>query len=160
MEELRLPWVLDVVVLGVNLSSFHSASSSSSFYLWHSRLGYVLTPNLKYLISRGFLSYLQIHDILIVVVVNWQSFLLYPLIEVFPPLLHPWFLLICGDPPLLPQKGGPNIMSPLLMIMVDIVGFTNEALVMLILLFVHLLKLNSILLSSVFVVIWVGNIPL
>ena len=89
MDELRLPRVLDIAVLGVDLSYFHFTSSSSSFYLWHSRLGYVLTPNLKYLISRGSLNYLQTHDILIIVVVNWQSFLLYPLIEVFLPLLHP-----------------------------------------------------------------------
>ena len=86
MDELRLPRVSNLAALSVDLSSFHLTSSSSSFYSWHSRLGHISAPHLKYLISKGFLGNFQTHDI--VVVVNWQSFLLYSLIKVFPPLLH------------------------------------------------------------------------
>ena len=63
MDELRLPWVPNVIALGFDLSYFHLTSFSSSFYLWHSKLGYVSTPHLKYLISKGSLGNLQTHDI-------------------------------------------------------------------------------------------------
>lgn len=45
------------------LSSFHLNSSSSSFYLWHSRLGHVSASRLKYLASTGALGKLQTSDI-------------------------------------------------------------------------------------------------
>ena len=63
MDELRLPRVSNLAALSVDLSSFHLASSSSSFYSWHSRLGHISAPHLKYLISKGFLGNFQTHDI-------------------------------------------------------------------------------------------------
>ena len=63
MDELWLPWVPDVAILGANLSSLHLASSFFSFYLWHFRLGHVLALHLEYLISKGSLGNLQTHDI-------------------------------------------------------------------------------------------------
>ncbi|XP_062089426.1 uncharacterized protein LOC133795958 [Humulus lupulus] len=47
----------------VDLSSFRLSSSSSSFYLWHSRLGHVSGSRLKYLASTEALGKLQTHDI-------------------------------------------------------------------------------------------------
>ncbi|CAJ2651271.1 unnamed protein product [Trifolium pratense] len=47
----------------VDLSSFRLNSSSSSFYLWHSRLGHVSASRLKYLASTGALGKLQTSDI-------------------------------------------------------------------------------------------------
>lgn len=60
LDKLIIP---DVAASGVNLSSFHLNSSSSSFYLWHSRLGHVSAPRLKYLVSKGSLGSLHSHDI-------------------------------------------------------------------------------------------------
>jgi transposase InsO family protein len=45
------------------LSSFRLNSSSSSFYLWHSRLGHVSASRLRYLVSTGALGKLQTSDI-------------------------------------------------------------------------------------------------
>ena len=45
----------------VDLSSF-CLSPSFSFYLWHSRLGYVSSSHLKFLVSTGDLGKLQTHD--------------------------------------------------------------------------------------------------
>jgi len=47
----------------MDLSSFRLSSSSSPFYLWHSRLGHVSTYRLKFLVSTGVLGTLECHDI-------------------------------------------------------------------------------------------------
>jgi len=47
----------------VDLSSFHLSLSSSSFYLWHSRLGHVSSSRLRFLASTGALGNLKTYDI-------------------------------------------------------------------------------------------------
>ena len=47
----------------VDLCSFHLSNSSSSFYLWHSRLGHVSSSYLIFLASIGALRNLQPCDI-------------------------------------------------------------------------------------------------
>jgi hypothetical protein len=47
----------------VDLSSFHLSHSSSSFYLWHSRLGHVSSSRLRFLAPIGALGNLQPCDI-------------------------------------------------------------------------------------------------
>jgi hypothetical protein len=47
----------------VDLSSFHLSLSSSSFYLWHSRLGHVSSSRLRFLASTGALGNLKTCDI-------------------------------------------------------------------------------------------------
>lgn len=160
MDELWLPWVPDVAILGANLSSLHLASSFSSFYLWHFRLGHVLALHLEYLISKGSLGNLQTHDIYDYSGCKLARFFALPFNQCVSSSFT-WFILMCGDLSLLPQNGGLDIMSLLLMITLDIVGFiwwrVGLILYMFILIFTHLLKLNTLLLSSVFVVIWVKN---
>jgi hypothetical protein len=48
---------------GVDLSHFHLSPFSSSFYLWHSRLGYFLSSHLRFLASTRALENLQTYDI-------------------------------------------------------------------------------------------------
>ena len=60
MDKLNVPVV---AASSVDLSSFRLSSSSSSFYLWHSRLGHVSVSRLKYLASTRKLGDLQTHDI-------------------------------------------------------------------------------------------------
>ena len=60
MDELKVP---DIAASSVDLSSFRLSSSSSSFYLWHSRIGHVSGSRLKYLASIGALGKLKTHDI-------------------------------------------------------------------------------------------------
>ena len=60
LDNLRPP---HVAASGVDLSSFSLNSSSSSFYLWHSRLGHVSASRLKFLASKGHLGDLSTHDI-------------------------------------------------------------------------------------------------
>jgi len=47
----------------IDLSSFRLTHSSSSFYLWHSRLGHVLSSHLRILASIGALGNLLPYDI-------------------------------------------------------------------------------------------------
>jgi hypothetical protein len=47
----------------IDLSSFHLSLSSSSFYLWHSRLGHVSSSRLRFLASTGALGNLKTCDI-------------------------------------------------------------------------------------------------
>ena len=47
----------------VDLSSFCLSLSSSSFYLWHSRLGHVSSSHLRYLACTGALENLKTCDI-------------------------------------------------------------------------------------------------
>jgi len=61
---------LIVATSSKDLSSFLMFSSSSAFYLWHSRLGHIFTSHLNFLASTRVLATLDNHDILIVVVVN------------------------------------------------------------------------------------------
>ncbi|KAL5767968.1 hypothetical protein ACOSP7_014549 [Xanthoceras sorbifolium] len=60
LDELKLPVF---AAPSVDLSSFRLCPSSSSFYLWHSRLGHVSTSRLRFLASTGDLGNLQTHDI-------------------------------------------------------------------------------------------------
>jgi Pol polyprotein/gag-pre-integrase-like protein len=53
----------DVAASSVDLSSFRLSSSSSPFYLWHSRLGHVSASRLRFLTSTGALGPLNSHDI-------------------------------------------------------------------------------------------------
>jgi hypothetical protein len=87
LDELKVP-VAAVAATTVNLSSFCLSLSSSSFYLWHSRLGHVSSSRLRFLASIGALGNLKLVTFQIVVNVNWQNFLLYLLIEVFLFHLH------------------------------------------------------------------------
>jgi hypothetical protein len=86
------------------LSFFCLSPSSSSFDLWHSRLGHVLSSRLRFLASTRALENLQTCDIFIVVNVNWWNFPLYLLIEVFLFLLSylTWFILMYEDLFMLP----------------------------------------------------------
>ena len=60
MDELRLPVF---AAPSVDLFSFRLSPSSSSFYLWHSRLGHVSASRLRFLASTGTLGDLQTHKI-------------------------------------------------------------------------------------------------
>lgn len=60
LDELRLPVF---AAPSADLSSFRLCPSSSSFYLWHSRLGHVSASRLRFLSSTGILGNLQTHDI-------------------------------------------------------------------------------------------------
>ncbi|KAL5804174.1 hypothetical protein ACOSQ3_030974 [Xanthoceras sorbifolium] len=60
LDELKLPVF---AAPSVDLSSFRLCPSSSSFYLWHSRLGHVSASRLRFLASMGTLRNLQTHDI-------------------------------------------------------------------------------------------------
>ena len=60
LDKLTVPVV---VASSVDLSSFRLSSSSSSFYLWHTRLGHVSASSLKYLAFTEKLGDLQTHDI-------------------------------------------------------------------------------------------------
>ncbi|GJV35020.1 retrovirus-related pol polyprotein from transposon TNT 1-94 [Tanacetum coccineum] len=53
----------DTASSSVDLSSFWLNRSSSAFYLWHSRLGYVSGSRLRFLASTGALGKLDAHDI-------------------------------------------------------------------------------------------------
>ena len=60
LDELK---VSTSVAATIDFSSFRLSSSSSSFYLWHSHLGYVLFSRLKFLASTGSLGKLKTHDV-------------------------------------------------------------------------------------------------
>ena len=60
MDKLTIPVV---VASSVDLSSFRLSSSSSSLYLWHSRLGHISASHLKYLASAEKLRDLQTYVI-------------------------------------------------------------------------------------------------
>ncbi|XP_031257396.1 uncharacterized protein LOC116115383 [Pistacia vera] len=57
LDELKVPVAVaaaasaNAVATSVDLSSFHLSPSSSGFYLWHSRLGYVSSSRLRFLAS-------------------------------------------------------------------------------------------------------------
>jgi len=61
LDELKIP--ASTSNSTVDLSSFRLNLSSSNFYLWHSRLGYVSASRLRYLASIGALGKLNISDI-------------------------------------------------------------------------------------------------
>ena len=70
MDELKVSVVVVVATTTINLSFFCLSPSSSNFYLWHSRLGHVLSSRLIFLASTRALENLQTCDIFIVVNVN------------------------------------------------------------------------------------------
>ena len=59
LDELKVPTIAAIV----KLPSFHLSHSSSSFYLWHSRLGHVLSSRLKFLAFKSALRKLETHDV-------------------------------------------------------------------------------------------------
>jgi hypothetical protein len=52
LNELKVS-VVTVVAATIDLSFFRLSPSSSSFYLWHSRLGHVLSSHLRFFSSTG-----------------------------------------------------------------------------------------------------------
>jgi hypothetical protein len=58
LDELKVP-VAAAAATTADLSSFRLSLSSSSFYLWHSRLGHVLSSRLRFLTSTGALGNLK-----------------------------------------------------------------------------------------------------
>jgi hypothetical protein len=64
LDELKvLVIVAAVAATTIDLSSFRLSLSSSSFYLWHSRLGHVSSSCLRFLASTGALENLKTYDI-------------------------------------------------------------------------------------------------
>jgi hypothetical protein len=55
--------IVTATTTSIDLSSFHLSHSSSNFYLWHSRLGHVLSSRLRFLASTRTLKNLQTCDI-------------------------------------------------------------------------------------------------
>jgi len=62
LDELKVS-VAAAATTTVDLFSFRSSPSSLSFYLWHSRLGYVSSSHLRFLAFIGALENLQTCDI-------------------------------------------------------------------------------------------------
>jgi hypothetical protein len=62
LDELKV-LVAAAATTTVDLSSFRLSLSSSSFYLWHSRVGYVSSSRLRFLASTGALEKLKTYDI-------------------------------------------------------------------------------------------------
>lgn len=162
LDQLKVPYV---VASSVDLSSFRLNPSSSSFYLWHSHLGHVSTSRLKYLVSTKALGDLKPHDIFDNSSCKLVRF--YALSFHNSILLCYTFDMIHSDtwgPSHVITKGGLVIVFLLLMITIVIVGFILFSVVMIFLLFTiffeHLLKLNILLSSNIFGVIWVVSIRL
>ena len=63
LDELKVPVAAAAAAATADLSSFRLSLSSSSFYLWHSRLGYVLSSRLRFLASTRALRNLKTCDI-------------------------------------------------------------------------------------------------
>ena len=67
MHELKVPATATVNAAAaatiVDLSSFHLSPSSSTFYLWHSRLSHVSFSRLKFLATTRALGKLQTHNV-------------------------------------------------------------------------------------------------
>jgi hypothetical protein len=63
LDELKVPLVAAVAATTVDLSSFRLSPSSSSFYLWYSRLGHVSSSCLRFLASIEALDNLKTCDI-------------------------------------------------------------------------------------------------
>ena len=62
LDELKV-LVAATAINTIDLSSFRLSVSSSSFYLWHSCLGHVLSSRLRFLASTGPLGNLKTCDI-------------------------------------------------------------------------------------------------
>lgn len=54
LDELHLS--THATTMPVKLSNFHLTSSSSKFYLWHSRLGHVSGSRLRFMCNSGLLG--------------------------------------------------------------------------------------------------------
>jgi hypothetical protein len=63
LDELKVSVATTAATTTIDLSFFCLSHSSSSFYLWHSRLGHVLSSRLRFLASTGALGNLQPCDI-------------------------------------------------------------------------------------------------
>ena len=62
LDDLHVP-SYTAAAAAVDLSSYHLTSTSSKYYLWHSRLGHISGSRLKFLNSSGILGDLNPHDI-------------------------------------------------------------------------------------------------
>ena len=80
LDELKVSVAAIDVATTVDLSSFHLSPPSSSFYLWHSRLGHVSSSRLGFLASTGALGILKTCDILIYLLIKVFLFFLHLLI--------------------------------------------------------------------------------
>jgi len=87
LDELKVT-VVATATTTVDLSSFHLSPSSSSFYLWHSRLGHISSSCLRFLASVRALENLNSCDISNCSGCKLANFPLYLLIKIFMFLLH------------------------------------------------------------------------
>ena len=108
MDELQLLWFLDLATSNLDLSSLYLTSSSSSFYLWHSKLGHVSAPRLKYLISKGSLGNLQTYDSFYCSVCKLAKFYTLPCNRSVSSSITPFDLIhfdVWGPSPILTKEG-------------------------------------------------------
>jgi hypothetical protein len=59
LDELKVSVPVAAAAAAADLSFFHLSLSSSSFNLWHSRLGHVSSSHLRFLASTGTLENLK-----------------------------------------------------------------------------------------------------
>ena len=102
-----------------------SSSSPSSFVKWH-RLGHLCGSRLSTLIHQGYLGHTSVSPTFILRVVSLENRFCFPILLVSLTLLNPLILFtqMYGFPLLLLLKVAINIMLSLLMIILDILGFT------------------------------------
>jgi len=128
LDELKVPVAAAAAATTtVDLSSFRLSLSSSSFYLWHSRLGHVSSSRLRFLASTRALGNLKTCDISDCSGCKLAKFSALPFNQSISVSSSPFdlirFILMYGDLLLMPQNKGFDIMSLLLMIILVIVGF-------------------------------------
>jgi len=159
--------IVVVATTTIDLSSLHLSPSSSSFYLWHSRLGHVSSYCLRFLTSTRTLENLQTCDIFLycngcklakfsVLPFNWRISISSSSSD-----------LIYSDvwrPSLVAIKRGSWCYVFLLMIILIFVGFIYWNIVLNSLRYIQafelMSKLNILLLSNDLGVMWVRNTPL
>ena len=96
----------------VDVSTFRLGPKSSSFYLWHSRLGHVSRSRLNYLVSTGVLGDVSSHDISECAGCKLGKFIALPFSSSTSTSFAPFDLIhydVWGPAPLA-TKGGPDIM--------------------------------------------------
>ena len=121
-------YILDILRLSSSAArvSFVSSSSPSSFTKWHHRLGHLCGSRLSTLIHQGYLGHTSVSPTFILRVVSLENRFCFPILLVSLTLLNPLILFtqMYGFPLLLLLKVAINIMLSLLMIILDILGFT------------------------------------
>jgi hypothetical protein len=124
LNELKVS-VAAAATITVDLSYFHLSPSSSSFYLWNSRLRHVSSSRLRFLASIEPLENLQTCDISDCSGCKLENFSALPFNRSISISSSP-FDLIHSDvwgPLMLPQKVGLDIIFHLLMIILVIIEF-------------------------------------